>query len=225
LVRTQHLPPPAKTARSLRKRGPAGRFLLVTPCIGVRHCGSMRGSVHVHMVYTVRAKLAVRITARFADPRPFRPVTRAPDCSPDWYMPCTRSAVLPPSCPRQAAGWSCSHPGGRGRLPDRPTPSHQGCHAGGEQVRAARRRVEHWLGCVASDAARGSGGVRAAGKPIRGPADVTAASRHHLLHSAAEYAGVIETSNSTPATPVARGRMPPPGSQPGAVPQAARDPA
>jgi hypothetical protein len=80
LVRTQHLPPPAKTARWLRKRGPAGRFLLVTSCIAVRHCGSMHGSVHVHMVYSVRAKLAVRITARFADPRPFCPVFRVPGC-------------------------------------------------------------------------------------------------------------------------------------------------
>ena len=67
LVRTQHLPPPAKTARWLRKRGPAGRFLLVTPCIRVCHCGSMHGSVRVHMVYSVRAKLAVRITARSRD--------------------------------------------------------------------------------------------------------------------------------------------------------------
>src|SRR5208282_2660529 len=66
LVRTQHLPPPAKTARWLRKRDPGGRFLLVTPCIRVRHYGSMHGSVHVHMVYSVRAKLAVRITAPFA---------------------------------------------------------------------------------------------------------------------------------------------------------------
>src|SRR5260370_34931469 len=33
----------------------------------------MHGSVHVHMVYSVRAKLAVRITARFADPRRFCP--------------------------------------------------------------------------------------------------------------------------------------------------------
>ena len=67
LVRTQHLPPPAKTTRSLRKRGPAGRFLLVTPRVRVDHYGSMHGSVHVHMVYSVRAKLAVRITARFRD--------------------------------------------------------------------------------------------------------------------------------------------------------------
>src|SRR5580700_5085984 len=51
LVRTQHLPHPGETARWLRKRGPAGRFLLVTPCIRVCHCGSMHGSAHVHMVY------------------------------------------------------------------------------------------------------------------------------------------------------------------------------
>src|SRR5579864_9109052 len=38
LVRTQHLPHPAKTPRWLRKRGPVGRFLLVTPCISVGHC-------------------------------------------------------------------------------------------------------------------------------------------------------------------------------------------
>ena len=37
LVRTQHLPPPAKTARWLRKRSSAGRFLLVTACIKVCH--------------------------------------------------------------------------------------------------------------------------------------------------------------------------------------------
>jgi hypothetical protein len=40
LVRTQHLPPPAKTARSLRKRGPAGRFLLVpVGAENLRHLG------------------------------------------------------------------------------------------------------------------------------------------------------------------------------------------
>jgi len=33
----------------------------------VRHYGSMHGSVRVHMVYSARAKLAVRITARFGD--------------------------------------------------------------------------------------------------------------------------------------------------------------
>src|SRR5439155_24330693 len=44
LVRTQHLPPPAKTAPWLRKHGPAGRFVLVTPCIRVRHYGSIYSS-------------------------------------------------------------------------------------------------------------------------------------------------------------------------------------
>src|SRR5208282_3099420 len=66
-VRTQHLPPPAKTARTLRKRGPAGCFLLVTTCIGVCHCASMRSSGCVHMVYSERAERAVRKTARFGD--------------------------------------------------------------------------------------------------------------------------------------------------------------
>ena len=98
LVRTQHLPPPAKTARTLRKRGPAGRFLLVTPCIRVRHCGSMHGSVHVHIADSVRAERAVRITARFADLRPFCPVTRAPKLFVWVVMRCTYGrffAILP----------------------------------------------------------------------------------------------------------------------------------
>jgi hypothetical protein len=66
LVRTQHLPPPAKTAPWLRERRPAGRFLLVTPRIRLCHRGSMRGSGYEHIADSVRAKLAVRITARFA---------------------------------------------------------------------------------------------------------------------------------------------------------------
>ena len=72
--------------------------------VAVRAPGRENARGHVHIADSVRAKLAVRITARFADPRPFRPVTQAPDCSPDWYMPCIRSAVLPPSCPRQCGG-------------------------------------------------------------------------------------------------------------------------
>ena len=77
LVRTQHLPLPAKTAPGLRKRGPAGRFLLVTPCIRVCHRGSMRSSGYGHIADSVRAERAVRITARFADPRPFCPLSDA----------------------------------------------------------------------------------------------------------------------------------------------------
>src|SRR6202021_2055944 len=43
------------------------------------HSGLSRsGGLRVHMVYSVRVKLAVRITARFADSRPFCPVARAP---------------------------------------------------------------------------------------------------------------------------------------------------
>src|SRR6266571_6727801 len=74
-------PTPATTCENgplAAETRPAGRFLLVTSCISACHCGSMYGSVHVHMVYGVRAKLAVRITARFAGPRPFCPVTGPP---------------------------------------------------------------------------------------------------------------------------------------------------
>ena len=78
LVRTQHLPPPAKTARSLRKRGPAGRFLLVPPCVIVCRCRAWRSNRYGHMADSVRAEGAVRGTACFADPRPFCPVMRAP---------------------------------------------------------------------------------------------------------------------------------------------------
>ena len=124
LVRTQHLPPPAETARWLRKRGPAGRFLLVPPRIRACHCESMHGSVHVHIADSVRAKLAVRITARFADPRPFRPVTRAPECR------ASRLAGSSPCCSRQAAGWPCLYPRLGRALPDRPAPSHRGSMEG-----------------------------------------------------------------------------------------------
>src|SRR5271166_4390970 len=78
LVRTQHLPPPAKTARSLRKRGPAGRFLLVPPCVIVCRRRSWRSDRYGHIADSVRAEQAVRGTACFADLRPFCPVTRAP---------------------------------------------------------------------------------------------------------------------------------------------------
>jgi hypothetical protein len=101
---TQHLPHPGETARWLRKRGPAGRFLLVTSCISVCHYGSMRSSGYGHIADSVRAERAVRITATFADPRPFCPVIRAPDCR------ASRSAGSSPSCSRRAAGWPCSYP-------------------------------------------------------------------------------------------------------------------
>jgi hypothetical protein len=63
LVRTQHLPHPGETAPGLRKRGPVGRFLLVTPCIRVCHRRSMRSSGYGHMADSVQAERAVRITA------------------------------------------------------------------------------------------------------------------------------------------------------------------
>ena len=46
LVRTQHLPPPAENGPLAAETRPAGRLLLVTPCISVYHCGSMCCGVH-----------------------------------------------------------------------------------------------------------------------------------------------------------------------------------
>src|SRR5436309_8217536 len=50
-------PTPATTSENgpwAAETRPGGRFLPVTPCIRVRHYGSMHGSVRVHMVYSVR---------------------------------------------------------------------------------------------------------------------------------------------------------------------------
>ncbi len=82
-----HLPPPAETARSLRKRGPAGRFLLVPPCIIACRCRSSRSNRYGHLADSIRAEgrsvepLALPICARFA------PLSGHPDCSPGWCMP------------------------------------------------------------------------------------------------------------------------------------------
>jgi hypothetical protein len=116
LVRTQHLPHPGETARSLRKRGPAGRFLLVTPCITMRHRGSMHGSVHGHIADSVRVKPAVRITAPFADPRPFCPVTGHRTAAHPG-----RPVLRRPARARRRA--SLVRTRSRGGLPDRPAPS------------------------------------------------------------------------------------------------------
>ena len=138
LVRTQHLPPSAKTARWLRKRGPAGRLVLVTPCIRVCHRGSMRSSGYGHIADSVRAERAVRITAPFADPRPFCPVARAPDSRLTGVCAAFRSSGFSPFCSRQVAGWPYSYlrPGSAGRsgpgraCGDRPAPSYRGSTEG-----------------------------------------------------------------------------------------------
>ena len=54
LVRTQHLPPPAETAPLAADTRQAGRFLLVTPCIVVRHRESMRCGVRADGVHAIR---------------------------------------------------------------------------------------------------------------------------------------------------------------------------
>ena len=136
LVRTQDLPPPAKTARSLRKRGPAGRFPLVPPCVIVCRRRSSRSNRYGHIADSVRAEGAVRGTACFADPRPFCPVTRAPGL-PRLTGACraSRRPVLRRSAPagrRAGPVRAC----GRGRLPDRPASSH---HGAAQAVTGARR--------------------------------------------------------------------------------------
>jgi len=63
LVRTQHLPPPAETARALHICGVAGRFLLVPPCFMM--CGRSapcKGS-YGRMADGTGAEPAVRVTA------------------------------------------------------------------------------------------------------------------------------------------------------------------
>jgi hypothetical protein len=47
LVRTQHLPPPAETARGLRIPGPAGRLAVVPLCVIMCRCESLHGSGRV----------------------------------------------------------------------------------------------------------------------------------------------------------------------------------
>jgi len=115
-------PTPATTCENgplAAETRPAGRFLLVAACIRVCHRGSMRSSVHVHIADSVRAKLAVRITARSADPRPFCPLYAG--ARTDRLAGACRASVRsgsPAFYSRWAAGWSCSYLR-RGRLPDR----------------------------------------------------------------------------------------------------------
>ena len=155
LVRTQHLPPPAKTARWLRKRGPAGRFLLVTPCIRVCHRGSMRSSGYGHIADSVRAKRAVRITARFADPRPFCPVSGRgllADGMPRIPVGRFFAVLLAPG-----GGLALFVPAaGAAGLPDRPAPSHRGSTEG-DRVCVAATGMEDPHGAVASGAVSGAG--------------------------------------------------------------------
>ena len=161
-------PPPAKTAPSLRKRGPAGRFPLVPPCVIVCRCRSWRSNRYGQIDDIVRAEGAVRGTACFADSRPFYLVPRAPDCSPDWCMPYIsgRPVLHRPAHDGRQAGFVRTR--GRGRLPHRLAPSHRSCHGGGDRGRVARRRVEDWHGAVASDAARGSGRCASGGAMHKG---------------------------------------------------------
>jgi hypothetical protein len=109
LVRTQHLPPPAKTARTLRKRGPAGRFVLVASCLRACHDGSIRGNGKGHIDDSVRTERAAHLTARFADPRPFVPLLGRWTVRLIGIYAVHPASCSPPSCPRQAAGRPCSY--------------------------------------------------------------------------------------------------------------------
>ena len=70
LVRTQHLPLPAETALWLRKRDPAGRFVLVTTCISVRHCESMHCDVHGRIAERRSCRMTVGRHRRLFHGRP-----------------------------------------------------------------------------------------------------------------------------------------------------------
>jgi len=170
LVRTQHLPPPAKTVRMLWKRGPAGRSLLVAVCIRVGHRGSMHGSGYGHIADSVRAERAVRITARFADLRPFCPVTRAPKLFVWVVMRCTYGrffAILPAPGGGlvlflPAAGAGC-------RIRQRHTI--EAAAGGGDRVRVTAAGMGRSARAVASVAVPGSGrhasgGVMPQGFPV-----------------------------------------------------------
>ena len=122
LVRTQHLPPPAEMAPWLRKRGPAGRFLLVAPCIRVCHRGSMHSSGYGQIADSVRAERAVRITARFADLRPFCSLSGCQGCTSYW---CAGHPAGSVRCSAHAGRWAgLARAYGQGGLPDRTGSSH-----------------------------------------------------------------------------------------------------
>ena len=67
LVRTQHLPPPAETARGLGIPGFAGRPGLVPLCVMMCRCAPPHGSGYGHMADGIRPEQAVRQTAGSAD--------------------------------------------------------------------------------------------------------------------------------------------------------------
>jgi hypothetical protein len=111
----------------------------------------MYGSVYVHMVYSARAKLAVRITARSAGPRPFCPVSRAPD------RRAYRLAGSSPCCSCQAAGWPRSYPRGRGGRAAGSARAISSRLGRGERVCLAAIGMKDQRGAVASGAMPGSG--------------------------------------------------------------------
>src|ERR1022692_4884924 len=63
LVRTQHLLPPAKTARGLGIPGLAGRLAVVPPCLTMCRCELLHSSGYGHIADRIRPEQAVHRTA------------------------------------------------------------------------------------------------------------------------------------------------------------------
>ena len=178
LVRTQHLPPPAKTARSLRKRGPAGRFLLVTPYIRVCHCGSTCCGVHGRIADGVCAIRTVGAHRRLFHGRPRTgPRGAHPGfvCSAEpGARARTRAAAGGARCARREAGSLRSDllPGWRlvdGRISGKSRA--QGGWRRGPSGRAAGSVAARHANCRSAGGAARCGGRRAArgayGRPCR----------------------------------------------------------
>jgi hypothetical protein len=67
LVRTQHLPPPAKIARELGFPGLAGLLVVVPRCFVMCRCEPLRSSGYGHMADGIRPEPGVHRTASSAD--------------------------------------------------------------------------------------------------------------------------------------------------------------
>ena len=112
----------------------------------------------------------MRRTARFADPRPFCPVTGRPDCSPDWCAAHPGRPVLRRSARAGRRAGLVQYPR-PGRAADRPAPSHRGC---AEVVTGACRPppgwktgTAPWRATLRPDlGAAASGGVTPQGFPV-----------------------------------------------------------
>jgi hypothetical protein len=142
LVRTQHLPHPGETARTLRKRGQRAVPACHTTYQGMSPWVDARQWLRT-LADSVRAERAVRITARFADPCPFVLLPSIgpagfgfPACAGGWQI----LLILAASCwigPRHPVGRAVAAPvtrraaaAGNGR-PARCRSADEACRGGG----------------------------------------------------------------------------------------------